>query len=335
MSQPKPKFPLSRQTAYAAVATAAVAALVAAATLSHRPHSTASNARGGVLRVANQKGGTRALMEAAGVLQGAPYKVEWSLFPAASPLLEALGADAVDTGAVGEAPFAFAVSGGAKIRAVQATRTSGDDRESAIVAPANSPIRTVQDLKGRRIGVIRGSAGHDLILRVLEHAGLKPADVQYVFLDNGESKAALSTGAIDAWATWGSYVGIAILHDNDRIVADVAGLKRGVGVQVATDEAIADKGPMLDDFLRRLAEAHRWAHTHKEAYAQVLARETGVPLDVARFTVQTDYTPVEINPALVAEAEQTFDRYQRAGVISKVPDLSGAYDPQFNDAVRP
>jgi len=116
------------------------------------PHRHAAPADQLVLKVGNQVGGTRAVMEAAGVLKDTPYRIEWSLFPAASPLLEALGAGAVDTGGVGDAPFAFAYASGAKIRAVQAFRYVGDTRAAAILVPANSPLNpAIEDYAAMRL----------------------------------------------------------------------------------------------------------------------------------------------------------------------------------------
>src|SRR5437764_1369263 len=62
------------------------------------------------LKIGDQKGGSQAVMEAAGVLKDLPYRVEWRQFPAAAPLLEALNAGAIDSGFAGDAPppFAFA-----------------------------------------------------------------------------------------------------------------------------------------------------------------------------------------------------------------------------------
>ncbi|HEX7948420.1 MAG TPA: aliphatic sulfonate ABC transporter substrate-binding protein, partial [Phenylobacterium sp.] len=80
---------------------------------------------GTLLKIGSQKGGTKALMLASGALVGAPYKVEWSEFAAAQPLLEAIAAGAVDVGAVGDAPFLFAFASGTPIKAVQASKASG------------------------------------------------------------------------------------------------------------------------------------------------------------------------------------------------------------------
>jgi sulfonate transport system substrate-binding protein len=334
MSNGKWSFGAARAAVYAIVAAVVVLAGIGAAQrLSSHRHAPAASEP--VLKVGNQLGGTRALMEAAGVLKDAPYKIEWSLFPAASPLLEALAAGAVDTGGVGDAPFAFAYASGARIKAVQAYRYVGNDQASAILVPANSPLKSAQDLKGRRIATVRGSAGQDLVFRVLDRAGLKASDVRFTYLSNGDAKAALASGQVDAWSTWTSYVGIALLHDHDRSLVDATGLKPGLGFQVASDSAITNKRAQLDDFLHRLALAYDWAKQHPDAHAAVLAKETGLPADVARFTVRATYQPAPIGPDLAAEERELFERYRRAGLIAQVPDLSGAFDASFSAAIHP
>jgi len=296
----------------------------------------AGPAGAGVLKVASQRGGTRALMEAAGALNGAPYKVEWSEFPSAQTLLEALGAQAVDAGAVGDAPFMFAYANGARIKAVQALQSDASGGGTAILVPTGSPIQTAADLKGRRIATGRGSVGHYLVLLVLEREHLKPSDVTLVFLSPGDAKAALEAGSVDAWATWGSYVALATQQDHARIVADSRGLLSGVAFEAASDQAIAGKHAMLDDFLHRLAQAERWSAAHSDAYAQALAADTGLPLEIARQTVQrARIQAVPIDSRITAQEQSTLSHFQAAGVISRVPDISAALDPSFNDAVGP
>jgi sulfonate transport system substrate-binding protein len=289
-----------------------------------------------VLKVASQKGGTKSLVLSSRVLDGAPYTVEWSEFPSAQALLEALGAGAVDAGAVGDAPFVFAYSAGAKIKAVMATRSAGGGSATAVLVRADSPIRTPTDLRGKRIATGRGSIGHYLLLRVLERAGLTPAEVTLVYLNPGDCKAAFDSGAVDAWATWGSYIGLAQLHDRTRILADGQGLLTGVGFEAATDSAIANKRAQLDDFLTRLARAERWEAGHKAEYAAALAKETGLPPDVALYTVaKVRGVPAPIDASVVAEEHRTLDHFLKAKVITATPDIDGAFDPSFNDAVKP
>ena len=113
-----------------------------------------------VLKVGSQRGGTKAVLIASGALESVPYKIEWSEFPAAAPLLEAVSAGAVDLGEAGDAPFLYAYASGAKIKAVQAGRSGGSS--TAILVPNASPIRAPADLRGKKIATGKGSIGHYL-----------------------------------------------------------------------------------------------------------------------------------------------------------------------------
>jgi sulfonate transport system substrate-binding protein len=289
-----------------------------------------------VLKIASQKGGTKSLMLAAHALNGAPYKVEWSEFPSAQTLLEAVAAGAADAGAVADAPFIFAYSAGSRIKVVQATRSSGGGSSTAVLVRADSPIHTPADLKGKRIATGRGSIGHYVLLRVLERARLSPKDVTVVFLSPGDAKAAFGSGSVDAWVTWGPYVGLAQLHDRTRIVADGQGLISGIGFEAANDAAIAAKHAELADFLRRLAQAQRWESAHKSEYAAVLAKETGLPPDVTLYTVaRARGVPTAIDASIIAEEHETLDHYVKAGVIASAPNLDGAFDTSFNASAAP
>ncbi|HKY81673.1 MAG TPA: ABC transporter substrate-binding protein [Sphingobium sp.] len=282
------------------------------------------------LVVGDQRGGAHALLEAAGELDDVPYKIKWALFPAASPLLEALDAGAIDIGGIGGAPFAFAYASGARIKAVAAYRPSGIQagKASAILVRKGSPIRTLADLRGKQVATIRGSAGQDLVLRLLERARIDPRTIRWTYLPNGEAKAALATGAIDAWSTWGSYVGIAVLEDGDRILADGGNLPTGVGFYAAGDAAINAKRALLADYVARLARARAWGERHTDDYARVLAKETGIPFEVARFTVAANVgKAVLIDPQLVREQAKIFERYQAAGIITEKPNADQGYDP--------
>lgn len=287
-----------------------------------------------VLKVASQKGGTKSLMLAAHALDGAPYRVEWSEFPSAQTLLEALGAGAVDVGAVGDAPFLFAWSSGSKIKAVEAIRATEGATTDALLVRADSPIHTIADLKGKRIATGRGSIGHYLLVRVLERAGLRPDDIKLVFLNPGDAKAAFTAGSVDVWATWGVYVALARLQDHVRVLADGKGLLSGLAFEAATESAIAGKRAQLSDFLVRLARAQRWEATHQAEYADVLAKETGVPPDVALYTVGwVRGAPVPIDAAVLADERETLDHYVKGGVIAAAPNIDGAFDSSFNAAI--
>jgi sulfonate transport system substrate-binding protein len=138
--------------------------------------------------------------------------------------------------------------------------------------------------------------------------------VQVVFLSPGDAKAAFSSGAIDGWVTWGSYVALAKLHDDATILADGEGRLSGYGYEAASEAAIAGKRPQVEDFLRRLAKARRWAGEHPQEFAAALSKETGLQPDVALYTVQRyRIAPSAIDDAAVAEGRAVLDRFRAPG----------------------
>jgi sulfonate transport system substrate-binding protein len=123
------------------------------------------------LRVGDQKGGNRSLLEISGYAKDLPYKIEWSEFPAAAPILEALNAGALDVGYTGDLSFLTVYAAGAPIKAIGGTRS--DARTQAILVRQDSPIKTAADLKGKRLAGTRGGWGQFLIDATLEKSGLQ------------------------------------------------------------------------------------------------------------------------------------------------------------------
>src|SRR5260370_11221897 len=156
------------------------------------------------LRVGDQKGNSQDVMEAVGVVKDVAYKIEWKEFPAAAPLREALGAGAIETGLVGDAPFTFAAAANVPAKAIGAIRQSREGL--AILVPRESRIHSFDDLRGKKIATGRGSIGHQLIFAALESRGWSASDVQIVFLAPSDAKVAYTQGSVDAWSTWEPYV---------------------------------------------------------------------------------------------------------------------------------
>jgi sulfonate transport system substrate-binding protein len=286
-----------------------------------------------VLRVGDQRGNARALMEAAGVLDGLPYKLEWSEFPAAAPLLEALNAGAIDAGGVGDAPFTFAAAAGVPVKAIAAFRNRQDGL--AILVAKDSAFRSVADLKGRRIATNRGSIGHQVVLAALEEAGLPFDSVTFSFLPPADAKLALTSGAVDAWATWEPYTSTAELAGLVRVVRDGNGITPGLTFAVASDGAIAAKRPLLADFAQRLARARDWALKDPAPYAAVWSKLIGLPEAVPlRWFGRAAYRAVPIDATVVADEQRNIDLYVRAGLIpaARAPKAGTILDPSFGTA---
>ncbi|MBO9375617.1 aliphatic sulfonate ABC transporter substrate-binding protein [Sphingomonas histidinilytica] len=280
-----------------------------------------------VLHVGSQRGGTRAVLLASGALEGAPYTVEWSEFPAAQHLLEAIGGGAVDVGVVGDAPFIFAYQSGSRIKAVGAQFVEERPVGAlALIVPKASAARSIADLKGRKIATTRGSVGHYLVIRALQQAKLPPDWVNFVFLSPGDAKAAFSSGAIDGWATWAPYL-LPAFKEGARTIVDGHDLVKGYGFDVANEAAIRAKPAILADFLKREAKALAWARANPGPYGVVLARETGLPIEIARdYAIKNGRTLVPIDDALIEEQRQVLDDFHAAGAVRGDRALADGFD---------
>lgn len=285
------------------------------------------------LVVGDQKGNSRAVMEASGVLKDVPYKIEWKEFPAAAPLLEALGAGAIETGLVGDAPFTFAAAANVPVKAIGAIKQTQDGL--AILVPKDSAIKSFDDLKGKKIATGRGSIGHQLILAALEKKGWTPNDVQIVFLAPSDAKVAYSRGSVDAWSTWEPYVSQEeVLFQSKRILT-AEGLSAGLSLQVATPDAIAKKRPELEDYLRRLTAARVWALNNQQVYAESWGKLMRIPTEVPLAWLQRAKIRIApIDDGVVADEQKTIDLYERNGLIKQKLDANAIMDRSFNAAIE-
>lgn len=271
------------------------------------------------LYVGDQRGGSKVVLDAIHALDDLPYRIEWSAFPNAAPLLEALNAGAIDTGIGGDAAFIFSIGSGATIKAIGAQRYEGPG--PVLVVRGDSPIRTIDQIAGKRIATPRGSVSHNLILAALEKQG-RPLDaVKFAFLSPQDGQAAMQGGSVDGWAIWDPYSELAV-RGGARIVTGSDDLVPSYALVFGRDGAIADKKPLLTDYYRRLRSGWDWGAAHGDDYAALLTKETGVPIDVWKaVTGRTKRLPAPIDDRLIADQQETADRYFRAGLIAKKIDV--------------
>src|SRR6201996_2699954 len=174
------------------------------------------------IRIGTQKGGffpavrQRHTVEDAFKPLGAD--IQWVDFQFGPPLLEAINVGSVDFGYVGDAPPVFAQAANARVRYAAAVKQDGNTQ--AIIVPQDSPIRTLADLKGKRIAFGKGSSAHNLLVAALGKGGIAWSDIVPVALGPADATAAFAKGSIDAWSIWDPYLALAELKQNARVVVD-------------------------------------------------------------------------------------------------------------------
>ncbi|MFC8125574.1 ABC transporter substrate-binding protein [Streptomyces sp. NPDC057302] len=322
-----------------------LALLLAACSGSSSANTSSAGSGGGTdgkgsltLNVGDQKGGSEAVLRAAGELDDLKYKIRWSTFTSGPPLLEAVNAKAVDIGAVGNTPPVFAAGANSKISVVAATH--GTASGEAILVPDDSPLKKPQDLKGKSVAVAQGSSAHYQLIASLKKAGLGLEDVKVKYLQPADALAAFTSGKVDAWSVWDPYTSQVLEGKQGRVLTDGDGLVNGLNFQVAAPDALQDKkkAAAVDDYLRRLRKAQAWVYDHPEAWAKVWAKDTGLPYEVALAAVKRSNgtrVPVAVDKNVVTSEQEIADTFTDQKLIPRRIDFGDFVDTRFNGSLPP
>ncbi|NEA65244.1 ABC transporter substrate-binding protein [Streptomyces sp. SID12488] len=290
------------------------------------------------LNVGDQKGGSEAVLRAAGELKNLDYKIKWSSFTSGPPLLEAVNAKAVDIGSVGNTPPVFAAGAGSRVTVVGALR--GGSQGEAILVPKDSKLKKAADLKGKSVAVAQGSSAHYQLIASLKQAGLTLDDIKVKYLQPADALAAYTSGSVDAWVVWDPYTSQVLKGGQGSVLADGEGVVNGLNFQVAAPSALGDskKAAAIKDFVERLRRAQDWVYAHPGTWAKEWAKDTGLPYDVALASVNRSNAtrvPVAIDDALVASEQRIADTFTSLKLIPNKVDFAKYVDRRFNDDLPP
>ncbi|WP_410506984.1 ABC transporter substrate-binding protein [[Mycobacterium] appelbergii] len=301
------------------------------------PETVALSELSGVtLQIGDQKGGTQALLRAAGALENLPYQVAFSTFTSGPPQIEAATAGKIDFAITGNTPPIFGAASNARVKVVSAYDGGGFGDQ--VLVPADSPIRSITDLRGKSIAIAKGSSAHGHILVQLNRADLSPTDVTLVFLQPADALTAFTQHRVDAWAVWDPYTAQAEQELPVRSIARATGITNGAGFGVASDATLADplRNTALADLLQRYAKAVKWANDHRADWVKRYAAEVG--LDPAVATVAQGRSlrlPTELSDQLVASEQEMADLFAASGQIASAPDFAGWVDRRYRDELAP
>lgn len=272
-----------------------------------------------VLRIGHQKG-FLSLLKGRGTLEQrlAPLgvKLTWTEFTAGPVQLEALNVGSIDFGDVGEAPPIFAQAAGAPLAYVAATVPR--PATEAVIVPKDSPIKTVADLKGKRVAYNKGSNVHYFLVKLLEKNGLKYEDVQSVFLPPADARAAFEKGAIDAWVIWDPFLAAAEVGLEGRILADAKGVVNNRAYYFSTLDYAAKNADVVKVVIEEINKLDQWGSTNRDALAAEFAPLWGLPKPVVdRSVARAVYGTGPITKAILQEQQVIADTFFNLKLIPK------------------
>jgi NitT/TauT family transport system substrate-binding protein len=273
----------------------------------------------------------QASVEASGVLQGAPYKVDWKHFQSAAPVAEGLQAGALDLGFLGDSGFIFLAAKGAAVKLIGVSRQNPDT--IALLVPKDSPAKTIQDLKGKKVAYWPGAWSQQLTLRALEQAGLPKDYVEFVKLMPIDAAAALPQGSIDAFPVWEPYISQQEVFSGARPIITARNLMPGLSSIAANANSIEPKRAAITDFLQRLKKARAWVQANKNNYADVWAQKSGLDQSVSRHWIgQADMTVEPVNASAASDYQDTANFLVKTGALPTAFDTKSVIDTSFSKA---
>jgi sulfonate transport system substrate-binding protein len=240
--------------------------------------------------------------------------VRWVEFPSGPPLLEALNARGIDYGYTGDTPPIFAQAARANIRYVGVIPDRGDGQ--AIIVPGASPAKALIDLKGKKVGVAKGSSAHNLLVTALESADIAWSDIMPVYLAPADAASAFARGSIDAWSIWDPFYAIAELRQNARALPVDPKAVAQNSFFLANRDFLASHADIVAAINEDIAAATTWAGAHRDETCKLFSEASGVEIGAEKRSVdREEFTFAAIGDKVIAEQQAVADRFQRLGLI--------------------
>lgn len=279
-----------------------------------------TQAQAETLRIGYQKYGTLVLLKAKGTLekrlaeQG--VEVKWTEFPGGPQLLEGLNVGSVDFGVTGETPPVFAQAAGADLLYVahEPPAPTGE----AILVPKGSPIKSVAELKGKKVVLNKGSNVHYLLVRALEDAGLKYGDITPVYLPPADARAAFERGSVDAWVIWDPFQSAAEKQLQARSLRDGTGLVDNHQFYLATRTYAEQHPQVIGTLVEEIRGVGEWVKGNLDEATSQVAPLIGLSPEITRQAVERQgYGAQFITPEVVEAQQKIADTFTELKLIPK------------------
>jgi sulfonate transport system substrate-binding protein len=279
---------------------------------------------------------TRLLFKSAGIAPKG-FRLEYSEFQSGQQVVEALNGGSLDLGGMSEIPPIFAAA--SNIHSFkQIAVYHGDVNNQVVLVPKGSTVHSLADLKGKRIGYVRATTAQYFLIKMLESVGLTWADIVPVAVGVSDGAAAFSRGSLDAWAIYGFPIQRAIATEGARILKTALGFLSGNYIVSAHVDALADpeKVRIIAEYLTLLRRAYVWAAANDKQWADIVAKDIGVPQAYVRDQFARRSDPFELRPVTpeaIKSQEEVAGIFAKAGQLKAPVDVPALWDNRFNPII--
>ncbi|CAO3460609.1 aliphatic sulfonate ABC transporter substrate-binding protein [Azospirillum argentinense] len=260
--------------------------------------------------------------------------VRWVLSLGSNKALEFLNAGSLDFGSTAGAAALIARINGNPIKSVY---VYSKPEWTALVTGPNSAITKVEDLKGKRVAVTRGTDPHIFLVRTLARHKLTDKDIKLVLLQHQDGRLALEKGDVDAWAGLDPLMAQAEI-DNGATLFYRNAAANTWGVLNVREEFATQQPELVARVLRAYekARAHALANPAELKTTIATAAKLSEPV-AARQLERTDLSHSAIGAEQADTILQAGLALQESGVLGAEVDVKGAVaaliDPSFSKAL--
>ncbi|MDM9384098.1 aliphatic sulfonate ABC transporter substrate-binding protein [Chlorogloeopsis sp. ULAP01] len=292
-----------------------------ASPISNTASTSSGNTTKKVVRIVRSKQLTAlAVLEQKGILEKRleplGYKVEWPEFAAGPQQLEALNAGGLDIASTAESPPVFSQAAGTPL--VYLAANASDGKAVSLLVPTNSNIKSVKDLKGKKIASQKASIGHYLIVKALEKEGLKLNDIEPIYLPPPDANVAFSQGRVDAWFIWEPFVTRNVQNKVGRVLIDGGNLRDTNNFYSTTRKFYQENPEVIKVFLEELQKAQVWAKNNPKEISQLLAKTTQLdPPTLEIMHTKYDFKLVPITEQVINKQQEVADMWYNLKLIPK------------------
>ena len=256
---------------------------------------------------------------------GAKPAIKWTSFAAGPPMNESFAAGQQDIGILGDTPAIIGKAAGIDTKIIGITASG--PRSLAVIVPTKSKIRSPKELKGKKVGVVKGSYAHHLLVLILKKGGLTTNDIEFINLSQADIAAAITSGNIDAAAVWEPLITKLESQGAVRVLADGTGVKKGVLVIIATNDFADKHREQAKAFLRAYQRGAKFIRENPKEAAKLTAADFSLPPEqLDRVLAKLDFHPA-IHAEDIEEIKKSEAFMRSAGLIKAPVNIDKFADP--------
>ncbi|WP_342652837.1 aliphatic sulfonate ABC transporter substrate-binding protein [Pseudomonas sp. F3-2] len=227
-------------------------------------------------------------------------KVTWVFSQGSNRSLEYLNSGGADFGSSASLSAVLARANGSPIKSVYVYSRA---EWTALVVRKDSTLQSVADLKGKKIAATKGTDPYLFTLRALQQAKLSKDDVELLHLQHPDGRIALEKGDVDAWAGLDPHMAASEIQAGSRLLYRNKDFN-SYGVVSVTERYAKEHPQAIKTVIGAYEKAREWALKNPDEFAQLLATESGLPLDVAKLQLsRTDLSSPQLTDKDVAASK--------------------------------